>query len=239
MTIIGNSGSTSGPAPSLGFGIFAHTGLNMSGDGSSQASNQTGQGVGTTTGAASSTGSDNSGVGGGTHQPQVPAGQNTQNQGTQNEGGNTGPMGDDARRAAEIELKELQRRIAEIQGALAINPTNQLFVEKPTSNPQPVLPKPASPPKKHANKVPELPEMIEGHKASPLSLRECLPFLTFLLRFGVEHPKLNVFSSPYGKPGVTTIYGVVFCVRSLREITIISSSKARPIVWARCCHHSG
>ncbi|KAJ3825521.1 hypothetical protein F5880DRAFT_223994 [Lentinula raphanica] len=179
MTIIGNTGPSSGPAPSLGAGIFAHTGLRMGTEGSNQTGGLAGQGSGTTTSAGAGNGSNSSSVGSDSAQhpqpqPQGEQGHNTQSQGTQNKGGNV--TSEEARRAAESELKELQRRIAEIQGALAVNPINQLFVENPTPTPtptpesRPVMPKPSSPPKRQTSKIPELPDMIEGHKASPLSL---------------------------------------------------------------------
>ncbi|KAJ3714804.1 hypothetical protein C8R42DRAFT_646253 [Lentinula raphanica] len=144
-----------GPALSSGAGIFAHTGLNMGGDGSNQPSSLTGQGSGMTTSAGASTGSNSNGVAGQNHEPQLQGGQNTQNQGAQNEGMNTGLAGDEARRAAETELMSNHR--------------NSGRVGPPA--PQPILPK-SSPQKKQVNKViPDLPEMIDGHKASPLSLR--------------------------------------------------------------------
>ncbi|KAJ3730324.1 hypothetical protein C8R42DRAFT_637096 [Lentinula raphanica] len=189
MTFRG-TGSNNTPPSQPFSGTFAHTGLNF-GAGSQNNripnSNQpdsgpVGQASANAAAAAPSAGVNP--VAGVNARPQPMQVSNSLNQGNASEqvsqSGSNNIMesqdqaGEQARRAAEDELRTLQRRMAEIQGLLATTPSNpdKLFVEPSSSDDgdSQDLPQSFSPSKK-ALRVPSLPDIIDGFTASTHTLR--------------------------------------------------------------------
>ncbi|KAJ3967891.1 hypothetical protein EV361DRAFT_952825 [Lentinula raphanica] len=178
MTFIRGSGSNNSPSSQPFSGTFAHTGLHFgTNNQGNQAPSTSSQDLGSGTASNSNAGAPTptaSGSNQQNHQPDAP------NQGSSNSGsgqpGDTGntesqvQAGEQARKAAEDELKALQRRMAEIQGMLATTDrADKLFVDPSTFEDTQHLSTSYSPAKK-TPKVPVLPDIIDGFTASPHSL---------------------------------------------------------------------
>ncbi|KAJ3822276.1 hypothetical protein F5880DRAFT_1613927 [Lentinula raphanica] len=152
MTFIRGSGNNNNTFSSqFSSGTFAHTGLNLGASG--QAPNANSQDSGSGTLANSNAGTPAPSAGNNIPQDQAPGptDQGNSSSGTGQPGSgdstqNQAQEGERARKAAEDELKALQRRMAEIQGLLATTDrSDKLFVDPSSLEEVQDLPKSFSP----------------------------------------------------------------------------------------------